>query len=169
MRVPKRKSEEFRKYKDEGGPLYVTSQGLEKLKSQLAHTEKELPLLIAEVQRTGGFGDFSENAEYQAAKYLMRRAHGRIASLKDKIKRAIVFGRGGSPAYAVQLGSCVTVETQGKRLTLEIVGSYETDPARGRISHESPLGAALMNRKVGERVMLRTKSGETEYTVLNIQ
>jgi len=169
MRVPKRKSEEFRKYKDEGGPLYVTSQGLEKLKSLLAHTEKELPSLISEVQRTGGFGDFSENAEYQAAKYLMRRAHGRIATFKDKIKRAIVFGQGGGHIYAVQLGSTVVAETHGKRLTFEIVGSYETDPVRGRISHESPLGAALMNRRVGERVILAIKNGEIEYKILSIQ
>ena len=85
MRVPKRKSEEFRKYnRPDNTPVFVTQEGLERFKRQLARLEKELPDLIAEVQRTGAFGDFSENAEYQAAKYLLRRTHGRIAALKDQ-------------------------------------------------------------------------------------
>jgi transcription elongation factor GreA len=170
MRVPKRKSEEFRKYgKPESGPLFVTQAGLDKLKSQLVKCERELPELIAEVQRTGAFGDFSENAEYQAAKYLMRKMHGRVAALKDRLKRAQVIAVDRQSAGTVQIGSTVVVETGGKQFTFEILGSYESNPARGRISHQSPLGQALVGRMKGDYIKVETPRGRAEYLIKEIR
>src|SRR3989338_5265423 len=124
MRVPKRKSEEFRKYnRPDNTPVFVTQEGLERFKRQLARLEKELPDLIAEVQRTGAFGDFSENAEYQAAKYLLRRTHGRIAALKDRLNRVELITAVAASADTVQIGSTVVVEIGGKQCEYQILGS----------------------------------------------
>lgn len=168
MRVPKRKSEEFRKYQSDGGPLPMTQAALDQLHRSLSATERELPALIEEVQRTGAFGDFSENAEYQAAKYLLRRAHGRIAALKDKIKRAVLITHDPRHTGWIELGSTVTVESNGKQQTFTILGSQESDPLRGKISTSSPLGKALMHRTVGDKVIIETRKGGVEYKVISI-
>lgn len=169
MRVPKRKSEEFRKYgKPESGPLYVTQAGLDKLRKQLERCEQELPELIAEVQRTGAFGDFSENAEYQSAKYLMRKMHGRVATLKDRLKRVQLIAVDTAASGTVQIGSTVVIVTGGKSFTFEILGSLESNPARGRISHQSPLGKALLGHRVGDRVTVEAPRGVVEYRIKKV-
>ncbi|MFA4872345.1 MAG: transcription elongation factor GreA [Patescibacteria group bacterium] len=170
MRVPKRKSEEFRKYnRPDSTPVFVTQEGLERLQSQLARLEKELPDLIAEVQRTGAFGDFSENAEYQAAKYLLRRTHGRIASLKDRLNRIEIITARGKHSDTVQIGSTVVLESKGKQFIYQILGSYESDPAKGRISHKSPLGEALLHHRAGDHIIIDTPKGVIGYQILKIQ
>lgn len=169
MRVPKRKSEEFRKYgKPESGPVYLTQDGIDKLKWQLERCERELPELIAEVQRTGAFGDFSENAEYQAAKYLMRKMHGRVASLKDRLNRAVLITMSVESSGTAQIGSTVMVESHGKQMKFQILGSLETDPARGRISYTSPLGSALLNHRVGDTVAITSPRGHARYRIVGI-
>ncbi len=170
MRVPRRKSEEFRKYnRPDNSPVLVTLEGLERLQSQLARLDKELPDLIAEVQRTGAFGDFSENAEYQAAKYLLRRTHGRIASLKDRLNRIELITARGKHSDTVQIGSTVVLESKGRQFTYQILGSYESDPSKGRISHKSPLGAELLHHRIGDCVTIVTPKGNTLYRVLKIR
>ncbi|OGL77654.1 hypothetical protein A3J43_01900 [Candidatus Uhrbacteria bacterium RIFCSPHIGHO2_12_FULL_54_23] len=149
--------------------MYLTQAGIDKLSKQLERCERELPDLIAEVQRTGAYGDFSENAEYQAAKYLMRRMHGRIASLKDRLNRAQLITAVAASADTVQIGSTVVVEIGGKQCEYQILGSYESDPARGRISHASPLGAALLHRRRGETVDVDTPRGRLQYRVMALR
>lgn len=166
MRVPTRRSEQNRKIDE--GPFYVTQAGMSSLQKQLANFERELPSLIAEVDRTKGFGDFSENAEYQDAKHKMRRAYARIASLKDRLFRAVIIRASGRAGGCVQLGSRVRVEINGVTKIFEIVGPYETDPTRGRISHLSPLGTVLMGKAAGDRVEYVSKAGTVECVIIEI-
>lgn len=150
MRLPIRRAEKLKTNTDDG-PFYLTQEGLEKLKRKLERIEAtDLPQAIADTRTTAEHGDFSENAEYQEAKARMRRLHGQVARLKDQIKRAVVIKAGKGDA--VQLGSTVVLEKDDAEKTFHIVGPHEADPARGRISHVSPLGAALMGRNVGETV-----------------
>lgn len=150
MRLPIRRSEKL-KTNNEDGPFYITEDGLDKLRRKLERIgATDLPQAIADTRTTAEQGDFSENAEYQEAKARMRRLHGQVARLKDQIKRAVVIE--SSASDTVQLGSTVVLEKNETERTFRIVGSHEADPARGRISHVSPLGAALMGRKVGETV-----------------
>ncbi|NQV89315.1 MAG: GreA/GreB family elongation factor [Parcubacteria group bacterium] len=164
MRLPTRKSQSLKIPHDEG-PLYLTQGGIEKLERRLKKIESlELPEAIEDVRRTGEFGDFSENAEYQEAKWRMRRLHNSVLTIKDKLKRAVLIetdkGVGG-----VQIGSTVVLQTtQGDRKTFEIVGPSETDPTRGRLSYRSPLGASLMGREVGESV----EAALIHYTIVDI-
>jgi transcription elongation factor GreA len=168
MRVPKRRSEQNRR-KEESGPLYVTADGLAQLKEEVRELRRGVPDLVKEVSRTGAFGDFSENAEYQWAKQVLRQTYGRIARLKRKIARAVVIEKERQMIGVVELGSIVTLEVRGKRVVYKILGSEETDPLHGRISYNSPLGALIMGRLVGERVELKTQTGSVEYHIVAIR
>ena len=167
MRVPKRKSEE--KVKRENGPFLITAAGLDKLKHELVQAEKDLPEHIAEVERTKGFGDFSENAAYQDAKATMRRTHGRIARLQDRIKRAVIIEQRPNTSGKIEIGSTVVLQMAAKKFTFEILGFHEADPSTGRISDRSPLGRALLGHSAGETVTLEVKNGMVEYRIVKIR
>ena len=145
MRLPTRRAEKL-KIRPNEGPLYMTLEGIEKMKRQLERiTKQDLPQAIEDVRTTGEMGDFSENAEYQEAKSRMRRFHNRVLNLKDKIKRAVPIEHVESDK--VCLGSTVLLESENQeRKTFEVVGPQETDPFKDRISYISPIGSQLMDR-----------------------
>ena len=166
MQIPKRRSDQFKK-RDEG-PIYLTEDGLKDMREKLAHFKHILPHLISETARTAAYGDRSENAEYKDAKSSLRRAHYQIASLEDQIKRVIIIKKNLNPDK-VELGVTVILENNGEQKTFEIVGPHETNPTLGRISNQSPLGAAIMNCKKGEIVTIKTGKGPQEYKILEIK
>lgn len=169
MRLPTRRAERLKHTQDEG-VFYISASGLQKLQAELERLEKkELPEALEDVRRTGEFGDFSENAEYQEAKGRMRRIHTRIFSMKEKIKRAVVIQKNAQDMDRVQLGSVVVLEQDGKQSTFEIVGAFEADPTHQRISYLSPLGAALLHRTVDETVVLSREKGEKKYRIISIE
>ena len=113
-----------------------------------------LPAVIAETSRTSAYGDRSDNAEYKEAKGILRRTHGQIFNIEDQLRRVVLIPSSTSAAGTIQLGSTVIVEIKkdgassgaAARKTFRILGSSETDPGHGRISHTSPLGAALLGQ-----------------------
>lgn len=149
-------------------PLHITQEGLARLKQKLARLKRELPNHIVETQRTAAYGDRSDNAEYKDAKSLLRRTNRQILTIEDQIKRARIITSGSNATGTVQLGSTVVLEKEGVRTTFLILGSHETNPGRGRISYQSPLGAALLNRKKGDAVTIETGSGTQRYLILEI-
>lgn len=157
----------------ETGPVHVTKEGLKRLHDQLARLKEKMPELAAEAQRTAAYGDRSDNAEYKEAKSTLRRTQGRIFGLEDQIRRAVVIEPGRNISGTVQLGSTVMLETGGAQKTFQILGPNETDPAHGRISYKSPLGAALINKREGDIVTVNPPSGETgvsrEYKIIEIK
>ncbi|OGY66393.1 MAG: hypothetical protein A3A16_03430 [Candidatus Harrisonbacteria bacterium RIFCSPLOWO2_01_FULL_44_18] len=179
MRISRRKSDEFRKWDD--GPVYLTEEGFRYLREKLARLKSALPDLSAEARRTAEYGDRSDNAEYKEAKSILRRASWQILSIQDQIKRVVVIRLGPNVSGTVQLGSTVVLEVDpanplqadGGRKTFQIVGSRETDPARGRVSNQSPLGAALMNRAKGDTITIHPPtgggSGSRKYRILEIR
>jgi transcription elongation GreA/GreB family factor len=169
MRLPTRRAQKLKIDSEADEPLYLTQDGLDRLRQKLERIEKvDLPQAIADVTETGQFGDFSENAEYQEAKGRMRHAHDQITSIKERLKKIVVIVTAGVSGESVQLGSTVVLETDGKRKTFEIVGPQETDPLRGRLSFKSPLGARLLNRKVGDEMHVPTGARETIYKIVEI-
>lgn len=167
MQIPRRKSEELKKRDD--GPVYLTGDGLDKLKSELARLKAALPGYIEEAARTAAYGDRSDNAEYKDAKGRLRRTHYRIAEIEDQLKRVSIIKSGPSASGKIELGSTVVLEVDGVKKTYQILGARETNPSEGRISHVSPLGAALMGRSVGETVQVPSPKGIKEYRVLEIR
>ena len=165
MQVPKRRSEQ--NVKRDSGPLMVTADGLARLKRTLDTVRAGLPAMIKEVERTKEHGDFSENAAYQDAKATLRRAHSRVASLEDRIKRSVIIEKTDSDT--VQLGSTVVVEAAGKKFTFEILGPHEANPAKGRISDQSPLGKALIGQKAGDTVDVVLAERAVTYRILEVR
>ena len=124
------------------------------------------PELLAEMSRTRAFGDLSENAEYKEAKREKRRNEGRIRYLMNMIRTAKVIEVRDKGSNTVSLFDWVTVynEARGEEKRIQLVTTLRQDARRGFVSKESPLGTALMGRRVGERVRV-TVSDTLSYTV----
>lgn len=160
MQIPKRKAEELRK-QNKKTDYHVTQKTLDNYKTKLKNLkEVERPEAIETVHRTQEMGDLSENAAYQEAKWRLRRINSQIQNLEDRIKLAIVIESGPDASGRIRIGSSVSLDNGKKILYYDIVGSQETNPAKGRISHSSPLGQTLIGKKVGDTVKPSEESPE---------
>ena len=116
-----------------------------------------------------GEGDIDENAEYDDAKNEQSFVEGRILTLETMIKNAVLIEE-GKRRDQVMLGSTVTIaENGGEPETYHLVGSAEADPRRGRISNESPLGRALLGKRVGDSVTISAPAGTLTFQIIAIQ
>lgn len=150
--------------------VYVTEEGLHKIKEELEHLKSVKRLEISErLEAAIAQGDLSENADYDYAKQEQAFLEGRIQDLEDALRRAKVIKEGG-PADTVQVGSTVTISENGfdAEETYRIVGVQEANPTQGLISNESPIGRALLGAKVGETVTVETPGGGLELEILTI-
>ena len=164
MWVPKRRGEDLRKKVEPDH--YLTSSAIAKLKRQLDDLLKnQRPAAILEVQRLAELGDFSENAEYQDAKYRLRQINNRILSLEERIARAIPIEEGDRESGVIGIGSTVMVSVDKKPITFQILGSQETDPTKGKVSYLSPIGNALLGHKVGDEVKVKIADREVVYRI----
>lgn len=153
MQVPRRKSEQHQKYQRPSDvDHFLTAAAIARLKDDLIRSEKERPKAADDVARYKEMGDLSENAAYQEAKQHLRRLNGRIESIKERLKRAVVIDEEAGASGVVKVGATVTIRVNEQEKTYQIVGSQEADPSRGRISHLSPLGLLLMGKKTGDTV-----------------
>ena len=167
MQIPKRRWEQFQKR--DTGPVHITKAGLDSMRERLERLKRGLPELISEAERTAAYGDRSENAEYKDAKGRLRGTHRQIFSIEDQLKRVVIIKPGASASGMVEIGSTVALEVNVETETFQILGSHETDPARGRISFSSPLGAALMGHKKGDEVSIKTASGTRMYRIIEVR
>ena len=148
-------------------PVYLTAQGLEKLKAELNELiTVDRPRVAARIHEAKLDGDLSENAEYEDAKQEQSFLEGRIATIEAQLKNAEVIEH--SNGDKVRIGSTVVIPGPDGKETFTIVGSAEAAPREGRISNESPVGAALMGRKKGDKVTVQAPSGPIEYTLVKI-
>ncbi|HEY5220545.1 MAG TPA: transcription elongation factor GreA [Candidatus Paceibacterota bacterium] len=154
-------------------PVYLTPEGVKRLKGRLERLKHSLPAVIEEAGRTAAYGDRSDNAEYKEAKGILRRTRGQILNIEDQLKRVVEIPAGADEAGKVRLGSTVVLEikkgSDSTRKTFRIVGSSETDPTRGRISHTSPLGAALIGHAKDDTATIQTPGGKQEYYILEVK
>jgi transcription elongation factor GreA len=150
--------------------MYVTKEGLEKLKKELEELKiKKRREISIRIKRAKEMGDLSENAEYSEAKEAQALNEARIAELEEKLKEAVIV-ENNRRKDRVQIGSNLKVKLDNKTLTLTIVGgANESNPAEGKISHESPLGSALLGHKVGERVEVQLPSKKVACKILKIE
>ena len=150
--------------------VIMTSEGFKKLQEELEYLKTEGRTQAAEKIRIArGFGDLSENAEYDEAMNDQGRLEARIAELEAQLKHAHVQDESEMAADRVHVGSKVRIEANGKEYTYTISGATEADPFAGKISDESPVGKAVMGLKVGEKGEAILPNGTTViYTVLEI-
>lgn len=141
---------------------------LKKLKDEVKSLEDELHVkLPKELKTAREHGDLSENAEYHAAREELGFLEGRVRDLEDRLRRAVVIT--GPSHGAADMGSTVVVEIDGDRHTFALVGSAEANPAAGRISTSSPVGRALVGKREGEEVGVRTPAGEVHYRIIEVR
>ncbi|WP_117237019.1 transcription elongation factor GreA [Thermus sediminis] len=151
-------------------PVYLTPEGFRRLQEELNHLKTTKRQEIStDFEQALEEGDLRENAGYDEARRAMWQNEARIAQLEDLLARAVIVEGNGSYDQ-VALGCQVELEMEsGERLSLSIVGSHEADIFSGKISNESPLGQALLGKKVGDVVEIRGKKGAQVYTILEIK
>lgn len=149
----------------------ISREGFEKLEKQLEHLITVRRAEVAQkLKEARAFGDLSENAEYDEAKNEQGILEAQIAELENTLNNAEVVDDDEISINEVGVGSKVTVRQIGHDTIqkLQLVGSTEIDPAIGRISDESPIGKAVMKKKVGDTFIVEAPIGELEYEVLEI-
>jgi transcription elongation factor GreA len=150
--------------------VQMTPLGYRQLVDELEQLEKtERPEAIERLSRARDFGDLSENAEYHSAKEALSNLEGRAEELKDILNRVLVVDLPKKGGEQVSIGSLVHIEVNGSAHEYTIVGEWEADPAAKKISHESPLGKALMGKKVGESVEVEAPSGIISYSIKEVK
>ena len=149
----------------------LTPEGLKKLQEELENlTSNKRKEISDRIKIAKEFGDLSENAEYQEAKEQQSFIEGRILELESIIKTAVVADSAPTDGKKiVRIGSHVLVARDNQNLNFTIVGSTEADPVNKKISLESPLGEALLDREVGEEVEVKLPSGMARYKILDIK
>ena len=149
--------------------IILTREGREKLEQELEErTGARREEIIERLKEARGFGDLSENAEYDAAREEQARNESRI----NEIEQILAVSRiADGDAMSVSIGSKVEIEDErGKRLTFQIVGTTQTDSLNHLISNESPAGKAMIGHVTGDRVSFTTPSGKVrQYTITNIE
>jgi transcription elongation factor GreA len=148
--------------------IALTKEGKEKLEKELEELKKvKRPAVIERIKRAKDFGDLSENAEYEDARNEQSFIEGRIQEVEYMLKYSTLIETKNCSGV-VGLGCKVCLDMEGDKVDYEIVSSAEADPASGRISGQSPIGLALIGKKIGDRVAAKTPGGEVKIKVLKI-
>jgi transcription elongation factor GreA len=150
------------------GSQLITQEGFEKLKKELDFLKNTRRHEIAErIERAKELGDLSENAEYAEAKDEQAFNEGKILEIEGQLKKITIVENSGK-GEIIDLGSKVEVEYNGKQKEFTLVSFNEVDPEQNKISNESPLGQALIGRKMGDEITVPTPSGQMRYKILKV-
>jgi transcription elongation factor GreA len=153
---------------DKNNDVYITKEGLENLKKELKTlVEEKRPEMAKRIKEAREMGDISENSEYDAARQEQSFTEGRIEELEEIVKNA-KFSQ-PNKKDSVGVGCKVTVHIDGAEESFHIVGALEANPSEKKISHESPLGSALVGKKVGDKIEVDAPVGKLTYTILKIE
>lgn len=150
----------------------VTREGLERLKEELNELrDVRRPFIVAAIAEARSHGDLRENAAYDAARHDQAMNEKRIADLEVMLRNAVIIEdkQGGGRADEVTLGSTVVVEIEGDEERYTIVGAIEAKPALGLISNESPVGKALLGKRIGQTAIVSTPRGQSTYKIIGVE
>ena len=153
-------------------PTYLTSEGLAKLReeAEVFRTARRQDV-AARIQRANSIGGTVDNAEYEEAKKEQAFIEGHILDLAKIINNAKIIDTSSKPSGVVQIGSKVKVLNQNKNIQVvyQILGSPETNPSKGRISNLSPIGSALLGKKIGDVAVVQVPAGTINLEILEIK
>ncbi len=148
--------------------IFLTHKGLEDLKKEHEElVQVKRPKVVEELSIARDQGDLSENGAYTAAREELAFIDGRIEELEMLLKQVVIIEDHHGDRM-ISLGSEVTLKVDGKKEVFALVGEWEADPEQKKISHESPLGKALMGKAVGQEVEVEAPAGKMIYTVVSI-
>ena len=151
--------------------VFLTQEGFEKLQEELDHLLQEKRIENAERLREAiEGGDLIDNAEYEAAKREQAFTEGRIKELQILLASARVIDESKKNPDIVDMGSIVTIQEEGYEAEVyKVVGAAEADPRAGKISNESPIGIAIMDKKVGDLVQISAPEGSYEVKIIKVE
>lgn len=152
-------------------PVYLTREGKKKLEEELElSVTVERKQVADRINAAKELGDISESGEYEDAKKSQALLEGRIREIKSMLSRAQLIEEDQNGNKEVRIGSRVTVrfDEDDEEATWTIVGSAEASPSKGLISNESPIGSAILGKKVRQKVTVQTPSGPMKLTVVKI-
>ncbi|MDE2403474.1 MAG: transcription elongation factor GreA [Sphingomonadales bacterium] len=150
--------------------LPMLAEGYEKLLAELKALREERPKIVEAIEEARAHGDLSENAEYHSAKERQGQVEATIADLEDKVSRANIIDPTTLSGDKVVFGATVTLlDEDDKPIRYQIVGPYEADAKLGRISYNSPLGRALIGRRVDDEIEVTVPAGDRSYLVQQIE
>ncbi|MGO4698554.1 transcription elongation factor GreA [Bacillus sp. FJAT-28004] len=152
--------------------IILTQEGLRKLEDELEHLKSVKRREVAErIKVAIGYGDISENSEYEDAKNEQAFIEGRVLTLEKMLRNARIINNDDIDIDTVSIGSIVTVEDMeyGDTMDYSIVGTAEADPLQNKISNESPVGKAILGKKKGTVVEVSVPVGIIQYKILDIK
>lgn len=148
----------------------MLQEGYDTLTANLKRLKIERPLVVDAIEEARAHGDLSENAEYHAAKERQGQIEASIADIEDKLSRAQIIDPKDLSGDKIVFGATVTMlDEDDKPVKYQIVGQTEADAKSGRISYNSPLGRALIGRKVDDEVEVTVPSGDRYYLISKIE
>ena len=149
----------------------MSQERYDELKKELDYSKTTRADEIAElIKEARGFGDLSENSEYDEAKNEQGKLYSRIAELEEVLQHVVIVDENDSPSNVIAIGCTVTVEdAKGNEMTCKIVGSQEADPMHKVFSEESPFGKALIGAQEGDEVTVEAPMGALVYRVKKIE
>lgn len=146
----------------------LTAEGKVELETELKELKSRRSIIAEKIANARDYGDLTENAEYDAAREEQGQVESRIGDIEEILLNSTLISH-PTGANSVQVGTIVTLETNGKKVTYQIVGPVEADPLEGKISNESPIGMALLGKKRGDVAETETPKGMISYRVLGIE
>ncbi|WP_164668530.1 transcription elongation factor GreA [Virgibacillus doumboii] len=152
--------------------FYMTQEGKEKLESELHYLKTERRQEVVErIKVARGFGDLSENSEYDAAKDEQAFVESRISQVETMIRNAVIIENDNDNPDIVSLGKSVTFKElpDGEEETYTIVGSAEADPFEGKISNDSPMAKSLLGHEIGTEVTVTTPGGDIQVQIVKVE
>ena len=151
--------------------MLLTSEGVKNYEKELEHLKAVVRKEVAEkIKVARSFGDLSENSEYDEAKNEQAKVEARIAEIENILKHAKIIDESELTDEHIHIGSKVKVHDFDfdEDTEYQIIGSGEADPFNGKLSDESPVGAALLGHKTGDIVIVETPDGEVKFEILEI-
>ena len=146
---------------------HLTTDGKAELEKELSELKNRRTEIAEKIANARDYGDLSENAEYDAAREEQAQLESRVSELEEILQNADIIKVSKSNG-SIQVGSTVDLKN-GKNVTYQIVGPVEADPLEGKISNESPIGSALMGKKVGDKVTIKTPTADVTNQVAAIK
>lgn len=147
-------------------PILTTPQGLKKLQDEQGKLLEERPLAVADLKKAREMGDLSENGYYKSARFKLSSIDARLRHLAHVLRYAKV--QEVMTTEFVEIGVSVHLEGDAGEVDYMIVGEHEANPSEGKISHVSPLGKALLHKRIGEEAYLITPKGQKKYIIKKI-
>jgi len=144
----------------------LTQEGVDELNTELANLVSQRPEVAEKIKIAREFGDLSENAEYQTARQEQEKLEARVSEIEYILNNVVLITKPKGDS-TVQLGSVVILKN-GTTKQFQVVGTVEADPLNGKISDESPIGQALIGKKLGDEVEIKTPSEVSTYKITEI-